>query len=98
MDSQVSASIIAVIGTVLGALVVVWSNRQSEKIARYEKRIEKYKAEIIARQYEEEVAANWLFDIGVSTSAIAAKKELRKRTLEMKGTRPKISPSEISST
>lgn len=50
MDSQIVASVIAVLGTLGGAAVTAWVQRESKKIAALERRVERYKAEIRARQ------------------------------------------------
>lgn len=65
MDSQIVAAVIAVLGTLGGAAVTAWVQRETKKIAALERRVERYKAEIRARQAEEDVAAEWLAELDV---------------------------------
>ena len=95
MDSQVIASVIAVLGTLGGALVTAWVQRESKKIASLKRRVDRYKAEIRARQAEEEVAAEWLSELGAAISPRAAKTLIRERTEQRKGLRPCIGPAEV---
>lgn len=43
MDSQIVASVIAVLGTLGGAAVTAWIQRETKKIASLERRVERYK-------------------------------------------------------
>ncbi len=95
MDSQVIASVIAVLGTLGGAFVTAWVQRESKKIASLERRVDRYKAEIRARQAEEEVASEWLAELGAATTPRAAKTLLRERTEQQKGLRPGVGPAEV---
>jgi len=80
MDSQIVASVIAVLGTLSSAAVIAWVQREAKKIATLERRVERYKAEIRARQDEEDMAAEWLAELGVTNTPCAAKTLLRERT------------------
>ncbi len=95
MDSQVIASVIAVLGTLGGAFVTAWVQRESKKIASLERRVDRYKSEIRARQAEEKVAAEWLAELGVAATPRVAKTLLRERTEQIEGLRPNIGPAEV---
>jgi len=95
MDSQVISSVIAVLGTVGGAFVTAWVQRESKKIASLERRVDRYIAEIRARQAEEEVASEWLAELGAATTPRAAKTLLRERTEQKTGLRPGVGPAEV---
>ena len=73
MDSQIIAAAIAVMGTLGGGLVTVWAQREAKKMASLEKRIQRYSNEIRARQSQEDIAAEWLCELGVASSERAAK-------------------------
>ena len=94
MDSQIIAAAIAVVGTLGGGMVTAWAQRDAKKMATLEKRIERYRNEIRARQAQEDIAAG-LYEIGAASSARAAKTLLRDRTEELRGLRPDIGPSEV---
>ena len=85
MDSQIVASVIAVLGTLGGAAVTAWVQRESKKIAALERRVERYKAEIRARQAQ----------VDVANTPRAAKTLLRERTEQTRGIRPSIGPAEV---
>ena len=95
MDSQIIAAAIAVVGTLSGGLVTVWAQRESKKMASLEKRVQRYNNEIRTRQAQEDIAAEWLYELGVASSARAAKLLLRDRTEERRGLRSEIGPSGI---
>lgn len=95
MDSQIIAAAIAVVGTLGGGLVTVWAQREAKKMASLEKRIQRYSNEIRARQAQEDIAAEWLCELGVASSERAAKLLLRDRTEERRGLRPEIGPSGV---
>ena len=95
MDSQIIAAAIAVFGTLGGGMVTAWAQRDAKKMAALEKRIERYRNEIRARQAQEDIAAEWLYEIGAASSARAAKTLPRDRTEELRGLRPCIGPSEV---
>lgn len=95
MDSQIIAAAIAVVGTLGGGLVTVWAQREAEKMASLEKRIQRYSNEIRARQAQEDIAAEWLCELGVASSERAAKLMLRDCTEERRGLRPEIGPSGV---
>ena len=96
MDMQVISSVVAVVGTLGGALIGAFSQRDAKKIVVLKQSIERYKNEIRARQAEEETAAEWLFSLNASTSALAAKNALRDRTEAASGLRPFIPPGEMN--
>jgi hypothetical protein len=95
MDSQVIASVIAVLGTLGGAFVTAWVQRDSKRITLLEGKVDRYRTEIRARQAEEEVAVEWLAELGVASTARAAKTLLRERTEQQKGLRPAVGPAEV---
>jgi hypothetical protein len=97
MNGQVVSSVIAVIGTLAGAVIGALSQREAKKIGVLERRIERYKREIRARQAEEETAAKWLCSLlPPGSSALAAKRQLRRRTEKESGLRPFIGPKEMN--
>ena len=95
MDSQIIAAALAVVGTLGGGLVTAWAQREAKKMAALEKRIQRYRNEIQARQAQENIAAEWLCELGVASSERAAKLLLRDRTEERRGLRPEIGPSGV---
>jgi hypothetical protein len=96
MDSQILSSLIAVVGTLAGAAVGIFAQRDAKKQIALTKRVERYRNEIRARQAEEDVAAQWLSELlPDNTSPIAAKKALRDRVETQRGLRPDIPPSEV---
>ena len=78
-----------------GAAVTAWVQRETKKIAALERRVERYKAEIRARQAQEDVAAEWLAELDVANTPRAAKTLLRERTEQRRGIRPSIGPAEV---
>ena len=60
-----------------------------------QRRVDRYRAEIRARQAEEDVAAAWLVELGVASTERAAKLSLRQRTEFERGIRPAIGPAEM---
>lgn len=95
MEGQIIASIVAVVGTLGGTLIGALIQREAKKIASLERRVERYRVEIRARQAEEDVAALWLLELGASNSERAAKLTLRQRTETERGIRPSIGPAEM---
>ena len=95
MDSQIVAAVIAVLGTLGGAAVTAWVQRETKKVAALERRVERYKNDIRARQAQENVAAEWLVELGVANTFHAAKRMLRDRTEQRRGIRPSIGPAEV---
>jgi hypothetical protein len=95
MDSQIIAAAIAVVGTLGGGMVTAWAQRDAKNMATLEKRIQRYRNEIRARQAQEDIAAEWLHEIGAASSARVDKTLLRDRTEERRGLRPDIGPSEV---
>lgn len=95
MDPQIISSLVAVVGTLTGALIGNWSRQQTKKLAKLELKVERLVKEIEARQAEEEVAASWLAEIGVASSTHAAKLSLRQRTEDKYHVRPSMSPSDL---
>ena len=96
MSDAIMASIVGVVGTVVGSVVGAWTQREGKKIGTLERKVERYRKEILARQAEEEVAAEWLFELGAGTSELAAKRALRRMTQKRRGTSPSIGPKEVS--
>lgn len=95
MSGELAASIVSVIGSLLGVFLSYWIVRDQRKFSAMERRVERYKRDIKARIAEEEVAAAWLFELGVAESTRSAKLKLRDRAQNERGLRPFISPSEI---
>ncbi len=95
MDSQIVASVIAVLGALGGAAVAAWVQRQTKKIVALKRRVGRYKAEICARQAQEDVAAEWLAELDVANTPRAAKTLLRERTEQRRGIRSSLGPAEV---
>lgn len=95
MDGQIIASVVAVVGSLGGALIGAMIQREGKKLAALERRIERYRLEIQARQAEEDIAAAWLVELGAANSERAAKLALRQRTEIARGIRPCIGPGEM---
>ena len=95
MDAQILASAVAVVGTIGGALVGALIQRDAKKMTALQRRVDRYRAEIRARQAEEDVAAAWLVELGVASTERAAKLSLRQRTELERGIRPAIGPAEM---
>jgi hypothetical protein len=97
MNGQVVSSVIAVVGTLAGAVIGALSQREAKKIGVLERRLERYKDEIRARQAEEETAAKWLCSLLTpAKSELAVKRELRRRTELESGLRPFMGPKEMN--
>lgn len=95
MDTQIASSLIALLGTLAGAYLGIWSQRETKRIKSMERRIDRYKQEIRARQAEEDIACEWLVETGLATSIRAAQLALRERTESQRGLRPTVPPSEV---
>ena len=95
MDNQVISSLIAVVGTLAGSVLGIISTREAKKVGRLERKIERYKNDIRARQAEEQIAARWLCELGIAPTEVAAKIKLRERTEQETGLRPEIPPNGI---
>ena len=95
MNGELAASIVGVIGSLLGVALSYWIVRDQRKFAAMARRVERYKRDIKARIAEEEAASLWLVELGVAESTRSAKIKLRDRTQTESGLRPFISPSEI---
>lgn len=102
-DPIVIASIVGVVGTVVGSLGGVWigaviqrdSRRHEKKIETLKQRVEQLESEIRARHAVEEVAEEWLVELGHARSPRAAMLALRRRTVEQRHVRPRVSPSDL---
>ncbi len=68
--------------------------RDSKRLLRLERSIEKYKNEIRARIYEENIACNLIAELDC-TPAQTIKKNLRDRTESEFGIRPNMKPSDL---
>lgn len=95
MDSQVVCSGIAVAGTLGGSLLTALVAREGKKVKKLEARVDRYKADIRARQQEENIAARLLVELGYAATEVAAKNKLREVTELETGYRPFIEPSEV---
>lgn len=98
MQAQIWAAVIAVVGTLGGSIVGWLSQRDSKTVARLERKVAKYAAEIRARQAEEDIACQWLVELNAARSIPAAKLKLRDRTEAERGQRPSFSPAEVTDT
>jgi len=95
MDVAVSAALISVFGALGGAFIGSRSGQQAEKLLKLERRIERYHAEIRARQAQEKEACRWLVELRAADNEGTAKLKLRERTEARSGLRPSIVPSEV---
>ena len=95
MLGEIVSSIILVIGTLGGAFIGVWSQREARRLDRLQRRVEALTAEIDARQCEEETACRWLVELGVNPTKYGAKLTLRERTYQEFARKPHMSPSDL---
>ena len=95
MLGEIISSIILVIGTLGGASIGVWSQREAKRLAGLQRRVDDLKAEIHARQCEEDVACGWLVELGANSSEQGAKLALHNRTEQEHSTRPRMSPGNL---
>ena len=95
MLGEIISSIILVIGTLGGALIGVWSQREVRRLDRLQRRVEALTSEIDARQWEEDTACEWLVELGVNSTKRGAKLALRDRTEQEHSTRPRMSPGDL---
>jgi len=72
-----------------------WVQRDSKKITSLQRKVDRYRAEIRARQAQEDVAAEWLAELGAATTPRAAKILLREKTELLKDLRPMVGPAEV---
>jgi seryl-tRNA(Sec) selenium transferase len=104
MSDPIIVSIVGVIGTAVGSLGGAFigaymqrnAKRDEQKIERLKRKVEQLTLEIVARQEEEEIAAEWLVELNPKFSALAAKRALRDRTEERREVRPKMSRSDLN--
>ena len=95
MDTTVTASIISVIGSLSGAALGSWLQRDANRMRALERKVLRYKAEIQARQATEQIACQWLVKLDQASSEKAALLALRKKTEQELGLRPRLSPSDL---
>lgn len=95
MNIEIITAIIGASGVIAGAFLGSWLQREAKKIASLERRIDRYRTEIRARQAEEGVAAKWLHELGVGSTENSAKLALRERTELETGQRPSIGAAEV---
>ena len=95
MTSEVISALIGASGMMAGTILGYWLQREAKKTATLERRIDRYRGEIRARQAEEIIAANWLHELGVGSTQKAAKLALRDRTEQESGLRPAVGPAEV---
>lgn len=99
MDSQIVSSALLVLGTLGAALGTSWINantqRDAKKMDRLERKVEKYRKDIIARMEVEDAAAKWLFESHIAPSEKSAFLELRERAKSKCGLRPTVHPSDV---
>lgn len=95
MDSVTISSLIGVLGTLLGSLITLLSQRDIRKISSMERKIDKLRREVIARQAQENVICQWLVELGQAKSVQSAQISLRNRAEQETGLRPSMSPSHL---
>lgn len=95
MSDVVLAALIGTFGALAGSVIGAIVAREAKKISRLERRIDRYRDDIRARQAEENVTAKWLFELNVASSELAAKRKLRERTEEETGLRPLVGPADV---
>ena len=96
MDSAIISALITVVGTLAGTFIGIWSQRENKRLQALQRRIERYRQEIRARQAEEDIACEWLVEAGQAPSHRAALLALRERTESDRGLRPTLSPREVA--
>ncbi|MGA2633640.1 MAG: hypothetical protein ABSF16_05345 [Terracidiphilus sp.] len=96
MDAQIASSAIAIVGTLGGALIGAFSQREGKRISRLEQKVEQYRVEIIARIALERAAMSWVYKENLANSLGAAQKELRDKAEAMCTHRPSLTPSDVA--
>ena len=96
MQTEVLTAFITVVGTLAGTGLGIWSQRETKRLAAMERRIEKYKQEIRARQVGEDTACEWLIELGAGKTPRAVLLDLRQRTEDKHGVRPTMSPRDVA--
>jgi hypothetical protein len=76
MSSDVISALIGALSVAAGTILGYWLQREANKIAALERRVERYREDIRARQAEEIVAATWLHELGVGGTQNSAKMAL----------------------
>jgi hypothetical protein len=103
MSDPILASIVGVLGTVVGSLGGAWvgaliqrdAKRTEQRIKSLEAKAERFRADLEAMQALEKVANEWLCSLGHASSPLAAKIILRDKTEAQTGHRPNLAPSDI---
>ena len=96
MQTETIVALITLIGTLAGTGLGIWSQRETKRLAGMERRIDRYKQEIRARQAGEDIACQWLVEVGAAQTHRTAMFALRQRTEDERGIRPAISPNEVA--
>ena len=96
MQTEIATALIALIGTLAGTGLGIWSQRETKRLAALERRIDRYKQEIRARQAEEDIACQWLVELDAAKTVRAALLALRQRTEDERGLRPNLAPNSVS--
>jgi hypothetical protein len=103
MNDPVIVSIVGVVGTVVGSFGGAWigaviqrdTKRVERKIELLRAKAERFRSELAAMQALENVAEEWLCELGQASSPPAAKIILRDRTEKQTTLRPSLAPSDI---
>ncbi len=96
MEIEIIVALITIVGGLGCTGLGIWFSRETKKIAAMQRTIERYRQEIRARQAVEDVACQWLVELGVSNTPRAAMLILRKRTKEEHKLRPAMSPRDLN--
>ncbi len=88
-------SAFAIIGTLTAARIGRDGARDKAKIKDLEKTVGDYRADIRARQAEEDVASRILVTYGFADTPLAALRKLRSETEKETGLRPFVKPGEV---
>lgn len=96
MQTEIITALIIVVGTLAGTGMGIWSQRETKRLAAMERRIERYKQEIRARQAGEDIACQWLVELNAAKTVRAALLALRQRTEDERGLRPTLSPNSVA--
>lgn len=68
MDPVITSALIGASGVLLGNVITLFSQQNLERLTSMQRKIEKLRKEVVARQAEETAAYEWLVELGQATS------------------------------
>lgn len=96
MDTGIIVALISVSGTLAGVVISNWYNSKNKKLSKLEDRVSDLEVEILSRQYEENIACDWIAEL-TQQSPKTIKIELRDKTEDKHGAiyRPRMTPADV---